>query len=155
MKKVTKTKNKRRKTVSKKIARAKRIESHYLAIIIIAFVLLEGFLITSTHLTDWQNGFEVLDMSTSMTQTGSDFAAVVQPISDAISGVNEFYEVAANEMMVVLDISNTNPMEEVNLITGGIYEFYQEASVQMASLLDVSDITAWPAQVAGVSITVY
>jgi hypothetical protein len=151
--KSTKTKTKVTKSVSKKAPKAKGYEAHYLAVILIAFLLLEGLLITSTQVSDWQRGVSVLDMSTAVAQTSSDFMLVMQPVADAIAGVNQFYQIAATEMMYVLDLSEYDPLYELSLVIGGVNAFYQEATVQLTQLLDFSDTASWPAQIAGVSVS--
>lgn len=148
-----KPKNKTTKSLSKKAPQSRGYEAHYLAVILIAFLLLEGFLFTSTQSRDWQKGIQVLDMSSAVAQTTSDLRVVMQPIVDAVEGVNEFYQIAATEMMHVLDISGQNPLEEVALVTEGVYDFYQSASQELTYLLDVSERSSWPARVAGVSVS--
>ncbi|MBX4191842.1 MAG: hypothetical protein KW804_03520 [Candidatus Doudnabacteria bacterium] len=153
MKKVSKTKKTATKFVAKKVVKTKAYEAHYLAMILLGFLLLEGFLSTSTKMSDWDRGLEVLDMSSSVAQTTSDLEIVMQPIATAFEGVNEFYELAATEMIQILDMSGVNPMEDVVFVTSGVTEFYQQASVELISFLDFSDSRSWPAKVAGVTVS--
>ena len=153
MTKKTKTKNKSKKPASKRIARQKNYEAHYLALVLIGLLLVEGYLGTTTSLSDWQQGVAVLDMSQAVAQTSSDLAVVFQPVTNTIDGVNQFYAIAANEMAQVLDLSGSDNFADLGFVTDGVYNFYQQASVQMAGLLDVSPENSWPARVAGASVT--
>jgi hypothetical protein len=146
MTKKSKTKNKSKKTTARK---ARNFEAHYLALILVAVLLLEGYFVTSTHRSDWQQGASVLDISHEVSETFTELGQVFQPIADAVDGVNEFYELSATAMMQVLDISE--PTYELRIVTDGVYNFYQEASIQLSQLLDVTPTSSWPAHVAGVS----
>ena len=144
-----KTKNKK-KIVSKN----KNFESHYLAIILVVFLLVEGYFISSTQLSDWQKGMKILDVSEYVTRTTSNVSFIMQPVSEAVAGVDTFYQLAATAMTEILDMSSEGPIDQVSQVTSGVNEFYQQASWQITDLLDVSSVSSWPAQVAGVSVIV-
>jgi len=147
---------KKNKAVTKKVYKKKvhQYEAHYLAFVLIAFLLIEGFLFTNTGTRDWQKGISVLDVSAPVMQTVADVSTLMQPVSDAVVGVNEFYQVSATAMIELLDMSEDGPISEISFVTNSVNNFYQEASIEMASLLDMSEVSSWPAQVAGVSVTV-
>src|SRR6185436_9836854 len=148
---------KRSKTKKASVAKVKRqkvkqYESHYLALILVGFLLLEGLLGTMTTIKDWQQGVTVLDISSQVTQTISDANVAIQPVFEAIEGVDQFYSMATTEMTTLLDFSGENNFAELEQVTDGVFAFYDQASIEMAHVLDLSDINTWPARVAGVSI---
>ena len=148
---------KRSKTKKQSVPKVKRqkikhYESHYLALILVGFLLLEGLLGSTTTIKDWKQGVAVLDISSAVTQTMSDANIAIQPVLDAVEGVNEFYAQAATEMTALLDLSNSDNFSELEEITNGVFAFYHQASIEMANVLDVSDINTWPSRVAGASI---
>jgi hypothetical protein len=153
-----KNKNQKKKSVKKSVrkSKARNYESHYLLIALAAFLLLEGILMTSTTTEDWQKGVAVLDVSTTVSQTMADIKVTLQPINEVVANVDQFYQLAANEMTEVLDLSDADMFSEVALITGGIAEFYQEATDQMIALLDRSswsESSLWTGNIAGTSIS--
>lgn len=154
MKTKTKKKNKVAKTTTKKVVRSQKFESHYLAIVLIAFLLLEGILISSASTVDWQKGFAVLDVSQSITQATSDLAVVLTPVTETINNVDTFYQLAATEMTSLLDLSDNNPTIELVQIFDGVAAFYEQAATEMIALLDMSTATSWPS-VAGASVSPY
>ncbi|HEX9502705.1 MAG TPA: hypothetical protein VF974_00065 [Patescibacteria group bacterium] len=151
---IKKSKNKKvnKKQAVKKAIKDKKYEPHYLAIILVGLLLLEGYFISSTQLSDWKKGMGILDVSTAVTQTTSDLSFVMQPVVDAVSGVDQFYQLSANAMIGMLDMSSDGPTDQVSHVAEGVYQFYQQASVQMADMLDISSVSSWPASVAGASI---
>jgi hypothetical protein len=154
MKTKTKKKNKIVKTQVK--ARSKKYESHYLVIVLVVFLLLEGVLITSAQAADWQYGFQVLDMSSSIAQTSADLSVTFEPIANAITGVDQFYQLTATEMSSLLDLSSVNPVGQIATISGGVYEFYQSAATELTALLDLTSIgSVWSGNIAGVSVSTY
>jgi hypothetical protein len=155
MKKRSKNKSRTSKPVAAKKARTKKYEAHYLAIVLIAFLLLEGTLISSTQAVDWQTGTSVLDLSFAVAQTSQDLAVAFSPVTNTIEGVNQFYALATDQMMGLLDLSGTDPLNEVSLVADGVNSFYQQAATQMAQVLDMPSMSSWPGNVAGISTTVY
>lgn len=152
--KKTKKKIKSTKKVSSRRVQARNFEAHYLAIILVVFLLLEGYFVSSTQLADWQKGMRVLDISTAVTQTTTDISLVMQPVTDAVKGVDQFYQLSATAMIELFDMSQEGPGSQIGFVTDSVYEFYQQASIETASLLDVSSVSAWPSQVAGVSVSI-
>jgi hypothetical protein len=150
----TKTKKKQtKKTASPRKKREKQFEPHYLALVLVAFLLLEGFTLTSTTAPDWGQGTEVLDMSQAVHQTIDDSAKLFQPIVNTISDINKFYELSATELIPLLDLSDYDVTEDVALITDGVAAFYDEASIELANLFDFSStVNPWTSAVAGASI---
>jgi hypothetical protein len=151
-------KSKTKKSVSKpatKVVRAKKYESHYLAIALIAFLLLEGIFITSTQAVDWQKGVTVLDISSSVSQTMSDLEVTLQPVIETASNVNQFYQIAATQMMWLLDLSSNNPIDQVAQVTNGVTEFYNQATIELAYLFDMSSAGSWVGNVSGASVSSY
>ena len=154
----TKTKRKTKKTkVSKAVPKPrarthKKYESHYLALILIGFLLLQGVLMTSTTATDWKAGTQILDVSSAVSSVSSDVADVFSPVVNTFDSVNQFYVQAATAMIPLLDLSSDNPVNDVVTVASSVNDFYQQAATQMASVLDLSSISSWPARVAGVAI---
>ena len=139
----------------KKTVRAKSYESHYLALALIGFLLLEGTLFSITTTADWQRGAAVLDMSGAISQTVTDVQTVFEPITTAASGVVQFYSLATDQMTQLLDLSGADTFSDITMVTSGVTEFYSQAATQMAQLLDVSSVSSWPASVAGASTSTY
>lgn len=152
MTKKSKKKNKK-KPVAKKISRIKNYEPHYLALILIVFLLFEGYLFTGTNWSDWKHGMAVLDISNAVTETVYDVRSVLQPVSDVVTGVDKFYQLAATEMTKLLDLSQNGPIDQISLVAGSVSEFYEQASVELATLLDMSNTSSWPGNIAGASIS--
>jgi len=146
-----KTNTKKSIKVSSK-PKQQKFESHYLAIVLISFLLLEGCLVTTTSTIDWQKGLAVLDVSEAVAQTNSDLAIILEPITDVINNVNQFYTLAATQMTQVLDLSEPDPIADISLVTDGVNEFYQQAAVQLTELLDTSSWHSSSGDVAGISI---
>jgi hypothetical protein len=138
---------------SKTKATKRRGEQQYpaylIAVILSAMLLLEGFLLGVATPGAWEKGLEVLDISSAVQAVASDVAVVVEPLMEQYDNVNTFYQMAATEMMVMLDVSDTDPFAFFR----GVNEFYRLASIEMAELLDFSDDLAALPQVAGASIS--
>lgn len=142
-KKIKKT-NKKNQTAPRKKVRS--YEAHYLALALIAVLVVEGVAGTYISAADWKSGVAVLDFSSTMPQT-------LQQINYVFEGVNQFYQIAATEMIPVLDLSNNGPIDNGALVASSVYEFYQQSSNQMASLIDFSHTAAWHGSVAGISVS--
>jgi hypothetical protein len=154
MTKKSKSKQKKNTKPTRKVQKTRQFESHYLALILIGFLLLEGILFSATNQTDWEQGVQMLDVSSAVMQTSSDVSWIFQPVSEAVAGVDQFYQLAATEAMSLLDLSEDGPIDQMALVTNSVFEFYEQASVELASMLDVSEMSSWPARVAGASIEV-
>ncbi|MBX4186858.1 MAG: hypothetical protein KW802_01180 [Candidatus Doudnabacteria bacterium] len=150
--KKTKTKIKTKRAV-RKVNKVKHYEPHYLAIALLAFTLVEGLLFTTTKPADWQSGLAVLDVSSAVSTTVADTSFILQPVGDAVSGVNQFYEVSATAMIDLLDMGDEGPIAQLTFVTDSVYEFYQQASSEMMALLDVTETMNWSPQVAGASVS--
>lgn len=144
----TKTKSNHNLKSRKKI---KRYDEHYLGIILLIFLLLEGGLFSLTAAIDWQSGLSLLDMGPSLVQTTDQLQSTFAPVIFVVSGVNDFYTQATDQAMIVLDFSDTE--NDVALVFNSVSLFYDQASIQMSQVLDFSSQASWPAKVAGISIT--
>jgi hypothetical protein len=147
-----KSKQKTKTKIIRKTKRAKHYPAHYLAIVLVGVLILEGVLFSTTTNTDWQKAVTVLDVSKAVIQTQQNMSVMFQPMVDVVVTINQFYQVSASEMTQLLDLSGSHPGSEVAFIYNGVSDFYQQASTQMALLLDQSANSTWPARVAGVSI---
>jgi hypothetical protein len=137
-------------------SKQQKFEPHILAIVLVGFLLLEGCLITTTNSMDWQSGLAVLDVSAAVTQTSSDIAVILEPVTDVMSNVHQFYTLAAIEMSQILDFSDANPIADLSLLTDGVNDFYQQAATQMAQLLEISpQVHSTSGNVAGASVIRY
>ena len=137
-----------------KTKKVKHYHAAYLCAAIIGLLLVEGLLISGTGSRDWQTTAELFDATGSITQITEDVTTTIQPMTDLVQDVNKFYQLSADVMMQLLDLSENHPMQQLSLLLDGVNDFYQEASVQMAGVLDMSSASSWPAAVAGVSIEV-
>lgn len=131
----------------------KKYSPHYLAIVLAVVLILEGALFNITSTADWQKASTILDMSIAVAQTSQDLIATFEPMIEVAQGVNQFYQLAATQMMELLDLSDSRFGSEVTLVYMGVANFYWQAASQMEGLLDESSIASWPATVAGVSIS--
>jgi len=138
-----------KKTKNKKA----QYHAHYLAIIMIVFLLIEAALFSIAGQTDWQEGLNLLDMSSAVGNVQSDMQVVFQPMVDTISDLNLFYQSAATAMTQLLDVSESSYFEPLMVVVDGVNEFYQQAADQMALILDVSPAQPSVPMVAGVSIS--
>ena len=145
--KKSKTKN---RTKRKSAKRHQQYPVHYLAIILIVFLLLQGFLISATQITHWQTGVSLLDVRQEVALVAADLMKVFQPALDLYHNVHTFSQLAATETIALL--ADTNPIGEVVSVASGIDEFYAQASIQMAKMLDVSELAQRSGLVAGISI---
>jgi hypothetical protein len=144
-------KKQNKKTIKVSKPKVHKYPEHYLALVLIGFLLVEGILISSTGKADWARGAQLLDVSSAVSQTLSDTALVFQPMADTVAAVHEFYIQAATAMIPMLDISGS--LSDAGIVFDGVNEFYQQAATEMTRVLDVSDVSMWPAKVAGASIT--
>lgn len=144
-----------KKVVKKQIKkpRAKKYPAHYLGIIILGLLLIEGIIFGMATKSNWQDGIAVLDVRAGVNETSNDVVTVFQPMIDAVDNLNKFYDNATTEMTKLLDLSSDPPGTEVMYVFNGVAEFYGQASIQMARVLDTSDFVPWPSQIAGIAIS--
>ncbi len=152
----TKMKKKTTKKLSvKKTRGTKTYEAHYLLFILAAFLVIEGILIGSSTTADWQKGLAVLDVSSHVSQTATDFQIAFEPIAEVVSNVHQFYQLSATQMAILLDVSDYNMLAGVELVTNSVAEFYTQATNQMIALLDMTHAKIFNGSVAGISISSY
>jgi hypothetical protein len=157
-KKITKKKVKTTPRVAKRRAslvqsrRAKKYPVHYLAVILALALILEGVLFGITTGPDWREAVQLIDVSNGVTEVSHNLSVTLQPIADVFSDVNQFYQLAATEMIKILDLSDSSMGSELGAVYDGVETFYQQASVQMADVLDISSATPWSGQISGISI---
>ena len=132
--------------------RVKKYPAHYLGIILVGLLLIEGVIFGMATEANWQNGYAVLDVHAGVDETSHDVVTVFQPMIDAVDNLNKFYQMTTTEMSKLLDLSSDPPGTEVMLIFNGVAEFYGQASIQMTRVLDTSDFVPWQSQIAGASI---
>lgn len=150
MKKIKKQKSKT-KQVSRK-PRAKKFAAHYLGIILVSVLLLEGILFSASTAADWNYAFEIFDMSEAVVEVSQDLSEVLAPQVSVYHGVTNFYMAAADEITPMLDLSES--VESVATVWFGVSEFYNQASIELAILLDFSD--QWnQAKISGASIVAH
>ena len=139
------------KSKTKKISKPKikKYPAHHLGWVLVALLIVEGVLISSKP-ANWNAGLAVLNMSASVSETSANLTSLFAPMIDAVDGINQFYAVATNEMIPLLDMNGS--MDEIAVVWESVDEFYQQASIQMSELLDISSTTSWIGSVAGVSM---
>jgi hypothetical protein len=125
-----------------------------LALVLIGVLLVEGLFASFTTRSDWSQGVAVLDISQAVADSAAGTGILLRPVADAISGTDQFYQLAATEMMVLTDLSD-NPLQELEMVATGVAGFYQEASTELALVLDFSRPRSWNANVAGAYIENY
>jgi hypothetical protein len=139
-------KTKRKKQNSKN---GKSYPALYLAVALSAILLLEGFLLGAATPGAWQQGLQVLDISSHVDVAMSDMVVVVEPFFQMYSDVNTFYQMAATELIAMLDFGE----QDYFAFFRGVGEFYELASIEMENMLDLSDQFVGMGQVAGASIS--
>lgn len=140
------------KKMKKNSKRSENHPPHYLALALIALLLIEGVIGTATSAADWQNGLSMLDVTSAVSEVSSDVAKTFEPMVETVLNINLFYGMSTNHMTELLDLSDYDLFEEVNNVVSGVNDFYDQASTQMIAILDFSSTSTWPARVAGVSI---
>jgi hypothetical protein len=145
MKEKTKTKSVRVQGGRKE----KNYPAYYLALVLAGVLILEGLLLGAATPKAWQHGLEILDVSQGVDLVMTDSYWAVEPMLTQIDSIHEFYELAATEMMVLLDASESDVLS----FPKAVNEFYRLASVEMEKVLDLSEnMSYWP-RVAGTSIS--
>ncbi|MBX4188330.1 MAG: hypothetical protein KW793_04330 [Candidatus Doudnabacteria bacterium] len=137
------------KTNTKKRRGEKYYPAQYLAIALAVVLLLEGFLMGVSTTQNWKTGLEILDLSSSVDSVMSDVYFAIEPMVDQYVSVTQFYQMAADEMMVMLDVSDSDPLAFFK----GVNEFYQLASIEMEQMLDLSGDFQNAGRVAGAFIS--
>lgn len=144
-----KAKTKTKKTTTKRVRQEKNYPAYYLAVILAGVLILEGLLLGAATPKAWQHGLEVLDVSSGIENVLNDSFSAVEPMLVQIDSINEFYQMAATEMMVLLDASDS----DILAFPKAVNEFYTLASTEMEEVLDLSDSFAYWPRVAGASIS--
>jgi len=130
----------KRKRKSKKSIRHHMRNEHYparaLAIVLLAVMFLEGMVFGVTTADDVMVGIQVLDMSTAMATTKADVVSVFEPMVNVVTGIDQFYHMAAAETYYLLEDNIVN-----NLVTmvEDINKFYDLASQEFTYALDFSE----------------
>ncbi|OGE73700.1 MAG: hypothetical protein A3I07_02005 [Candidatus Doudnabacteria bacterium RIFCSPLOWO2_02_FULL_42_9] len=125
---------KKSKSKSKK---PKQYEPQYLLIILAVVLLLEGFLMGSAEIADWQSGLSMLDMSSAISEAVTDTIVVMQPVVDAIKTIDTFYQESATAMTELLSLPE-NPFDQILQLTEYTNSFYESAAEELTTLLDLS-----------------
>lgn len=151
--KTTKNKSAGASATKKPAARKKdrQYPAYYLAAVLAGILLLEGFLLGAATPQAWSEAMQVLDVSASVQVVTADLAYVFEPMLDQVGYVEEFYQLAATELMYLFDASDVDH----TAFFRGVNQFYYLASVEMETLLDFSDSIALvknAPQVAGAAI---
>ena len=133
--------------------RPRNLPPRYLALTLIFFLLIEAGLGTYATTADWQAGAAVLDVTSGLSIVSNDISATIQPAVEMYDNISQFYRLAANEMMLLLDLSESHPWQDADGIFIGVSEFYQLSADQLSFLLDPSVVSIWPSRVAGISIS--
>jgi hypothetical protein len=156
MKKISKTKNKSKKTTTTKRARKpqeRTYQAYILGLVLITLLAGEFALITSSTSHDWKVGMQILDLSDAVPQLIADVKFVSEPAVFALNTIDEFYNHSAVAASQILDMSDSDssPM----MLVYGINDFYDLASKEMASVLDLSGYidSSFEPQVAGISVS--
>lgn len=144
-----KTKTEKTKSVRNVKSQEKHYPAYYLAALLAGVLLLEGLLLGAATPQAWQNGLEVLDVSVGFNLVVSDTFTIVEPLLVQMDNVTTFYQMAATEMMVLLDVSEQDPL----VFPKTVFRFYEVASIEMEKMLDFSNEFAYFPQVAGASIS--
>jgi len=122
--------------------------AYYLGLVLAGVLLLEGLMLGATSPEAWQQGLQVLDMSDAVSIVVVDIGLMVSPMMEQVSYVNDFYQAAATEMILLIDFSDHDFMAGPRLVM----DAYDMASVEVANMIDfTAQAEYWP-QVAGASL---
>lgn len=144
-----KMKAKTKSSKTKSSRKEKNYPAYYLAVVLAGVLILEGLLLGAATPTAWQDGLEVLDVSSAVDVVMSDSYTVVEPMLTQMDSINEFYQIAATEMISLLDASEYDAFA----FPKAVNRFYELASIEMEKMLDLSDSLAYWPRVAGASIS--
>lgn len=137
---------------NKKTSKSKRKkDSNYMAIILASVILVEGLLLGASASASSESAVKVLDLSSAYHATAGDLETVFMPFMDQFKNVEAFYNLAATEMINLLDTNES----DIFLFPKGVFEFYRLASLEMEEMLDVTRTALWAngsGEVAGASV---
>lgn len=131
-------KTKTKKSTKSSKLRLKHYSPQYLAAILTCVLILEGILLGVGSGADWQRAVTILDTSNGVSQTAQDMTETLQPVTDLVQGVDQFYQLSADAMMQLLDLSDSGIGSEALFIFSGVNDFYQQSSIEMTGLLGAS-----------------
>lgn len=153
MKKLQKQKSKLKPKSTSRATRVKRkkLFAHHLGIILAAFLLLEGLLVTQTQAQDWQAGITVLDASGLFDQPAQDLAEVFAPQFAIYQQVSGLYSYMTDAMEELLDLNHA--FDEVSNIWLGVNEFYEQSADEMGILLGLPQVSMERPMVSGTFIS--
>jgi hypothetical protein len=118
-----------------------------LAIAMAALIIIEAAVIGFAP--NPAEAMEVLNIADGTKVVMYDTYSVIEPMLVQFDNIRTFYEMAATEMIALLDASETDPL----MFPRGVFEFYELASIEMEEMLDFSDELSYFPQVAGASIS--
>lgn len=145
-----KKKTVKRKTIVKAASKkSKHYHPSYLGLMVAGILLLEGLLFSVATPEDWKYGAQILDLRPAVAEIAADAAEMFSPMVELTYSVNEFYVIAADETLPLLDLSGA--LTAVGDIYTAIDSFYGQASIAMADLLGVPD-QSYYGNIAGASI---
>ncbi len=150
MKKLQKQKSKSKPKSTPRVKR-KKLFAHHLGIILAAFLLLEGLLVTQTQAQDWQAGVTVLDASGLFDQPAQDLAEVFAPQFAIYQQVAGLYSYMADAMEELLDLNHA--FDDVSNIWLGVNEFYEQSADELAILLGLPQLSTERSMVSGTFIS--
>jgi hypothetical protein len=127
----------------------KNYPAYYLAVVLAGVLILEGLLLGAATPKAWQEGLEILDVSSGVGLVMSDTYTVIEPMLIQMDSINEFYQLAATEMMGLLDSSDYDVLRFPKTVN----RFYELASIEMEQMLDLSENLAYWPRIAGASIS--
>lgn len=124
-----------------KRAKKTRLEKQYpvylLAIALSAVMFVEGALFGIASGPNVRDALSILDMTGQVQEVAADLAVIGEPMVMVISGVYNFYQLAANEMIALFSNFDLNAFTAPYV---AILDFYQVSSDEMYKMLDLSSI---------------
>ena len=106
-----------------------------LALVLGGIMFLEGMMFGITTGADLSAGIKVLDISSAVSTTQADLAWLAEPLMTTINGVNEFYVLASQQTIVLLQ---DNFFNNAATLIADVDKFYKVAADEMATALDIS-----------------
>jgi hypothetical protein len=132
-----KKQNKKSKTKVRRIMYKTAYPARVLALVLGGIMFLEGMLFGVTTTTDLSQGMQLLDMSAAISTTQTDLAWLAEPLVLTVNGVNDFYVLASQELIVLLE---DNFFNNALSVVYDVDSFYKVAAREMASALDISGV---------------
>jgi hypothetical protein len=132
-----KKQNKKSKTKVHRIMYRTPYPARVLALVLGGVMFLEGMLFGVTTTADLSEGMQILDMSAAISTTKADLAWLAEPLVVTVNGVNNFYVLASQELIVLLE---DNFFNNALSVAYDIDSFYKVAAKEMASALDISGV---------------